>query len=149
MISEIRVLSGIFSPNNDAKKDSINFDIIVQDKENIDNWTFSISNKANKIVKTFKGTKDIKDSIKWDGMNDQESVAAEEQYFGQLDVVYINGKNVNLEMIRVGLAEVYQGKPPKGFDRLMKYQISLFFGGARYEISDLRQWFLGVKHNDV
>ena len=28
----------------------------------------------------------------------------------------LEGKNINLEMIRAGLAEVYRGKPPKGFD---------------------------------
>jgi len=33
-----------------------------------------------------------------------------------LGVVYVNGENVNLEMIKSGFAEVYQGKPPTGFD---------------------------------
>ena len=33
-----------------------------------------------------------------------------------LAVVYVDGKNVNLELIKYGLAEVYQGKPPRGFD---------------------------------
>ena len=29
---------------------------------------------------------------------------------------YVNGKNVNLEMVKAGLAEVYRGRPAKGFD---------------------------------
>ncbi len=33
-----------------------------------------------------------------------------------LAVVYVDRKNVNLELIKAGLAEVYQGKPPRGFD---------------------------------
>lgn len=33
-----------------------------------------------------------------------------------LGVIYLNGTNINLEMIRAGLAEVYRGKTPKGFD---------------------------------
>jgi len=33
-----------------------------------------------------------------------------------LGVVYVDRKNVNLELIKAGLAEVYQGKPPRGFD---------------------------------
>ena len=33
-----------------------------------------------------------------------------------LGVIYLNGKNINLEMVKAGLAEVYRGKPPKGFD---------------------------------
>jgi endonuclease YncB( thermonuclease family) len=31
-------------------------------------------------------------------------------------VVYCNDTNVNLEMVKVGLAEVYRGRPAKGFD---------------------------------
>jgi endonuclease YncB( thermonuclease family) len=33
-----------------------------------------------------------------------------------LGVVYMDGKNVNLELLKAGLAEVYQGKQPRGFD---------------------------------
>ena len=33
-----------------------------------------------------------------------------------LGVIYLNGKNINLEMVKAGLAEVYKGKPPKGFN---------------------------------
>jgi endonuclease YncB( thermonuclease family) len=31
-------------------------------------------------------------------------------------VVLLNGKNVNLEMLKAGLAEVYRGDPPRGLD---------------------------------
>ncbi len=30
-----------------------------------------------------------------------------------LGMIFLNGKNINLEMVRAGLAEVYRGKPPK------------------------------------
>ena len=33
-----------------------------------------------------------------------------------LGVVYLNGKNVNLRMVQVGLAETDRGRLPKGFD---------------------------------
>jgi len=33
-----------------------------------------------------------------------------------LGVVYLDGKNVNLEMVEAGLAEAYGGKPAHGFD---------------------------------
>ena len=33
-----------------------------------------------------------------------------------LGVVYLNGKNINLEMIRAGLAEVYRGGRPRGLN---------------------------------
>ena len=33
-----------------------------------------------------------------------------------LGVVFLKGKNINLEMVRAGLAEVYSGDPPMGLD---------------------------------
>ena len=30
--------------------------------------------------------------------------------------LYLNNNNINVEMINAGLAEVYRGKPPRGFD---------------------------------
>jgi len=40
----------------------------------------------------------------------------EDRYRRTLGVVYADGKNVNLEMVKAGLAEVYKGRPAKGFD---------------------------------
>jgi micrococcal nuclease len=37
-------------------------------------------------------------------------------YGRTLGVVYISGKNVSLEMIKIGYAEVYRGSPAAGFD---------------------------------
>jgi len=39
-----------------------------------------------------------------------------DRYGRILGVVFVNGKNVNLEMIKAGLAEVYRGKPAAGLD---------------------------------
>ena len=39
-----------------------------------------------------------------------------DRYGRTLGVVYVDGKNVNLEMVKAGLAEVYRGKPAPGFD---------------------------------
>ncbi|MFZ5569375.1 MAG: thermonuclease family protein [Thermodesulfobacteriota bacterium] len=39
-----------------------------------------------------------------------------EPYNRQLAVVSIAGNIVNLELVRGGLAEVYRGRPPRGFD---------------------------------
>jgi endonuclease YncB( thermonuclease family) len=41
-----------------------------------------------------------------------------DRYGRTLGVVYVEGKNVNLEMIRTGFAEVYRGRPAKGFDNV-------------------------------
>jgi len=39
-----------------------------------------------------------------------------DRYGRTLGVVFINGLNVNLEMVKAGLAEVYRGRPAKGFN---------------------------------
>ena len=39
-----------------------------------------------------------------------------DRYGRTLGVVYVDGRDVNLEMVRAGLAEVYRGRPAKGFD---------------------------------
>jgi endonuclease YncB( thermonuclease family) len=39
-----------------------------------------------------------------------------DRYGRTLGVVYVDGKDVNLEMVKAGLAEVYRGKPAPGFD---------------------------------
>ena len=38
-------------------------------------------------------------------------------YNRQLAEVFVDGENVNLALLRAGLAEVYQGKPAEGLDR--------------------------------
>ncbi|MFX0201628.1 MAG: thermonuclease family protein [Candidatus Hodarchaeota archaeon] len=39
-----------------------------------------------------------------------------DRYNRVLGVIYLYARNINLQMVRVGLAEVCRGKPPKGFD---------------------------------
>jgi endonuclease YncB( thermonuclease family) len=39
-----------------------------------------------------------------------------DRYGRTLGVVFVDGKDVNLEMIKAGLAEVYRGRPAKGQD---------------------------------
>ena len=39
-----------------------------------------------------------------------------DRYGRVLGVVFIGGMDVNLEMVRSGLAEVYRGRPAKGID---------------------------------
>lgn len=40
----------------------------------------------------------------------------EDSYGFTLGVVYVDGKNINLEMLNAGLAEVYRGQPASGLD---------------------------------
>jgi len=58
-----------------------------------------------------------------------------------LGVIYFDDKNINLEMVKAGLAEVYRGKPPKGFNlepylkaetKARKYGIGMWSLGEKY-----------------
>jgi micrococcal nuclease len=40
----------------------------------------------------------------------------QDRYGRTLGVVFVDGKNVNLEMVKAGYAEVYRGTPATGFD---------------------------------
>jgi len=40
----------------------------------------------------------------------------QDRYGRTLGVVYVNGTNVNLEMVKAGFAEVYRGPPASGLD---------------------------------
>jgi micrococcal nuclease len=64
-----------------------------------------------------------------------------DRYGRSLAVVYVNGANVNLEMVRAGLAEVYRGTPAKGFDYYPYVK-------AEYEAREARRgmWAQGDKY---
>ena len=51
-----------------------------------------------------------------------------------LGVVYLDGRNINLEMIKAGLAEVYTGKLPKGFDAQLYRQAEAKAREAKVEM---------------
>ena len=62
-------------------------------------------------------------------------------YGRTLAVVFVAGKNVNLEMIKAGLAEVYRGPPAKGLDLKQYWK-------AEEETRDVKRgmWILGDKY---
>lgn len=39
-----------------------------------------------------------------------------DRYGRILGVIFLDGKNVNLEIVKAGFAEIYRGNPPHGFD---------------------------------
>ena len=64
-----------------------------------------------------------------------------DRYYRVLGVIFLEGKNINLEMIRAGLAEVYRGKPPKGFDLKPYIQAE-----AEAKEDQRGMWSLGEKY---
>jgi micrococcal nuclease len=64
-----------------------------------------------------------------------------DKYNRVLAEVFIDGKNINLEMIKQGLAEVYRGKPAKGF-KVEPYQAAE--KNAKKSLKGM--WSLGDKY---
>jgi endonuclease YncB( thermonuclease family) len=64
-----------------------------------------------------------------------------DHYGRTLGVVFVNGTNANLEMVKAGLAEVYRGKQPRYFNVKM-------YKGAETEAKNARRgmWVLGDKY---
>lgn len=64
-----------------------------------------------------------------------------DRYGRLLGEIYVDGENINIEMVRQGLAEVYRGRPPEGLrlleyrsaeSRAREYGIGIWSQGSRY-----------------
>ncbi len=64
-----------------------------------------------------------------------------DRYNRILGVIYLNGENINLEMVKAGLAEVYRGKPPRGFDSTPYLKAE-----AEAREAKRRMWSQGTKY---
>ena len=62
-------------------------------------------------------------------------------YNRQLAEIFVDGENVNLALVRAGLAEVYQGKPAKGLDRTRYNKAESYARKKKLGI-----WSLGAKY---
>ena len=64
-----------------------------------------------------------------------------DRYGRTLGVVFVSGKNVNLEMVKAGLAEVYRGKPADGLDPEPYWSAE-----AEAKKAGIGMWSLGDKY---
>ena len=64
-----------------------------------------------------------------------------DRYGRTLGVVFVNGIDVNLEMVKAGLAEVYRGRAAKGFENEPYLKAEAKARGAK-----LNMWSLGEKY---
>ncbi len=64
-----------------------------------------------------------------------------DRYGRTLGVVFVGGKNVNLEMVKAGLAEVYRGKPAGGLDLKPYWKAE-----AEAKKAGIGMWSLGNKY---
>jgi endonuclease YncB( thermonuclease family) len=65
----------------------------------------------------------------------------QDRYGRTLGVVYVNGINVNIEMVKAGLAEVYRGTPASGLDLDPYLQTE-----AEAKKANIEMWSLGDKY---
>ncbi len=63
------------------------------------------------------------------------------RYGRTLGVVFVNGMNVNLEMVKVGLAEVYRGRPAPGLDMNLCWKAE-----REAKRAGIGMWILGDKY---
>ena len=64
-----------------------------------------------------------------------------DRYARMLGVVFVNGTNVNLEMVKIGLAEVYRGRQPRYFNAKIYKEAE-----AEAKRLGIRIWYLGDKY---
>ena len=64
-----------------------------------------------------------------------------DRYGRILGVVFVNGTNANLEMVKAGLAEVYRGKPPRYFNPKIYQEAE-----AEAKKAKRGMWSFGDKH---
>ncbi len=64
-----------------------------------------------------------------------------DQYGRILGVVFFNGTNANLEMVKAGLAEVYRGPPPRYFNAKIYQEAEAAAKEAKRDM-----WVLGERY---
>ena len=81
-----------FSPNGDGVQDSLLFTILVKSGSSVDSYELSIfEENSSDPVKTFSGSSALPKTIKWDGIGDDGTRAADGNYFALLKTKAKNG----------------------------------------------------------
>ena len=89
----ISINESYFSPNSDGAKDTLNFQLEIPVRSNIERWQLLVTTLEGMMVRTFEGTQTIPETILFDGNNNDGAVLEEGGYLGQLNVLYVNGNN--------------------------------------------------------
>lgn len=85
-----------FSPNGDGVKDSIDFSIKITGEEELESFTFSISDSDGSTVYEMKGSTVQERTVTWDGNTESGSKAADGTYTAALQAVYTSGDEPSL-----------------------------------------------------
>ena len=95
MSVKISVSEGAFSPDSNGVKDNLTLYTVIDDPENITNWTLSVlsadeSGDASP-VKTWTGTGEPSSEYVWNGKNNEGTAAADGLYIAEIRAVYAKG----------------------------------------------------------
>lgn len=96
-----------FSPNNSGVRDTIRFFPRLQINEDIENYTFTITNAENRVVRTVSGRDRIPGPFSWNGLDNAGSRAPDGTYRGRLEVVYRNRHRAEAQTAEFVLDTVY------------------------------------------
>jgi micrococcal nuclease len=69
----------------------------------------------------------------------------QDRYGRTLGVVFVDGMNVNLEMVKAGLAEVYRGRAAKGFENEPYLKAEAEARGAKLNIWSLVEKYISPR----
>jgi flagellar hook assembly protein FlgD len=79
------------SPNDDGIRDDVSFTIVVEQREGIESWRFSLIDKQGNEKSYFGGTgSDVPSRLVWDG-RDLQGQVVQGEYVGKLVVTYAKG----------------------------------------------------------
>jgi flagellar hook assembly protein FlgD/outer membrane protein OmpA-like peptidoglycan-associated protein len=130
------------SPNSDGIKDSMVLNADIPVKTGVQTWTMAIKNSRDETVRVFQGSDRVDERIIFDGRSDSNQLLPEGEYYGFLDVRYINGNNptsttptfvIDITAPSVRLSSDINIFSPNGDGN--KDVVSLF-----HETSDEQQW---------
>ena len=83
-----------FSPNGDGRKDAVVFNLYAEVTRGIESWELAIHNADDGTeVKSFRGngSAPVPETVQWKGTNNNNNIAPEGEYVGELTVTYENG----------------------------------------------------------
>lgn len=124
------------SPNGDGVRDDVSFSIVVEEREGVESWRFSLKDKKGTEQGYFTGVgSDVPARLVWDGHNMRGEVVPDE-YVGVLEVHYLKGDiatasskpvivNINPPKVDISVSPAYFSPDGDGVDDELTFGINV------------------------
>jgi flagellar hook assembly protein FlgD len=124
------------SPNGDGVRDEVSFSIVVEDREGVESWRFSLKDKNGVEQSYFSGVgSDVPARLVWDG-HDMRGQVVPDEYVGVLEVRYLKGDiatassapiivNINPPKVDISVSPEYFSPDGDGVDDELTFGISV------------------------